>query len=39
MAYTTNDDEPDKINFLYKFVLGECPRSFGLNVASMAGLK
>ena len=24
--------------FLYKFVKGECPMSFGINVARMAGL-
>jgi DNA mismatch repair protein MSH6 len=27
-----------KINFTYKFTKGECPKSFGMNVASMSGL-
>ena len=25
--------------FLYKFVKGECPMSFGINVARMAGIQ
>lgn len=29
----------ETITFLYKFVQGECPMSFGLNVARMAGIK
>ncbi|TNV85716.1 hypothetical protein FGO68_gene17605 [Halteria grandinella] len=33
-----NPDDCDRITFLYKFVQGECPRSFGMNVARMAGL-
>lgn len=32
------DSDCDRITFLYKFVEGECPRSFGMNVAHMAGL-
>lgn len=28
----------DQVTFLYKFIKGECPKSFGLNVARMAGL-
>ena len=32
------DEECDRITFLYKFIEGECPRSFGMNVARMAGL-
>ena len=32
------DEECDRITFLYKFVEGDCPRSFGMNVARMAGL-
>ena len=32
------DAETDTITFLYKFIKGECPQSFGLNVARMAGL-
>ena len=32
------DEDCDSITFLYKFVEGECPRSFGMNVARMAGL-
>lgn len=31
-------EDCDRITFLYKFVEGECPRSFGMNVAHMAGL-
>ena len=32
------DEDCDRITFLYKFIEGECPRSFGMNVARMAGL-
>mmetsp|Transcript_21387 Transcript_21387/g.33084 ORF Transcript_21387/g.33084 Transcript_21387/m.33084 type:complete len:88 (+) Transcript_21387:3255-3518(+) len=28
----------DRITFLYKFIRGECPQSFGLNVARLAGI-
>jgi len=28
----------EKIHFLYKLVKGECPKSFGMNVAMMSGL-
>lgn len=39
MAFKQNDpNRNDSITFLYKFVKGECPHSFGLNVARMAGL-
>lgn len=38
MAYKMQDEDGDQILFLYKFVKGECPKSFGLNVARMAGL-
>lgn len=39
MAFKQQDpSKNDKISFLYKFVKGECPLSFGLNVARMAGL-
>ena len=27
-----------RVTFLYKFIKGECPQSFGLNVAKMSGL-
>lgn len=47
-AHTSNEDnddmpssssgDSDRITFLYKFIEGECPRSFGMNVAHMAGL-
>ncbi len=42
-ALLKNDEEAtsedcDRITFLYKFIEGECPRSFGMNVAHMAGL-
>ena len=38
MACKFTDRDVDKITFLYKFVKGECPMSFGLNVARMAGM-
>lgn len=37
MAYKANESG-DQVIFLYKFVKGECPKSFGLNVARMAGV-
>lgn len=37
MSYKANESG-DHVIFLYKFVEGECPMSFGLNVARMAGL-
>jgi DNA mismatch repair protein MSH6 len=37
MSYVANE-EKDNITFLYKFVKGECPMSFGINVARMAGV-
>ena len=37
MAYVANEEQ-DSITFLYKFVKGECPLSFGMNVARMAGI-
>lgn len=35
-----NDEDPtqEKITFLYKFVAGACPKSYGFNVARLAGL-
>jgi DNA mismatch repair protein MSH6 len=38
MACKAHPTEKDRIEFLYKFVKGECPSSFGINVAKMAGL-
>ncbi|CDW72387.1 dna mismatch repair protein msh6 [Stylonychia lemnae] len=38
MACKQNEHEQDKIIFLYKFIKGDCPESFGMNVARMAGL-
>ena len=32
------DEDGETITFLYKFIKGECPQSFGLNVARMSGL-
>lgn len=32
------DEDGEKVTFLYKFIRGECPKSFGINVARMAGL-
>ena len=37
MAYKANESG-DHVVFLYKFQKGECPQSFGINVARMAGL-
>ena len=37
MSYRANE-KGDHVIFLYKFVKGECPMSFGINVARMAGL-
>jgi len=37
MAYKANESG-DQVVFLYKFIKGECPKSFGLNVARMAGI-
>jgi len=37
MAYKANE-AGDQVIFLYKFVKGTCPKSFGLNVARMAGI-
>lgn len=37
MAYKANEAK-DEVMFLYKFVKGECPMSFGINVARMAGI-
>ena len=37
MAFKASE-ETDRIVFLYKFIEGDCPKSFGLNVAKMAGL-
>ena len=38
MQYRKDPRNEHQINFLYKFVRGECPNSFGLNIAVMAGL-
>ena len=32
------DPKQDKVLFLYKFIKGECPASFGINVAKMANI-
>ena len=37
MACRANEAQ-DEVVFLYKFQPGECPQSFGLNVARMAGI-
>lgn len=36
MAFKATDS--DTVVFLYKFIQGDCPQSFGLNVARLAGL-
>lgn len=33
-----DDDGRERVTFLYKFVEGACPRSYGFNVAAMAGV-
>jgi len=38
MGFRQESKKQHKITFLYKFVEGACPSSFGLNVARMAGL-
>jgi DNA mismatch repair protein MSH6 len=38
MSFKKDLQNEHKIQFLYKFVRGECPSSFGLNIALMAGL-
>ncbi len=37
MACKANEAK-DEVLFLYKFQPGECPQSFGINVARMAGI-
>lgn len=37
MAFRANE-EKDQVMFLYRFVKGECPMSFGINVARIAGI-
>ena len=37
MAFRASPNR-DEIMFLYKFVKGECPTSFGINVARLAGI-
>jgi DNA mismatch repair protein MSH6 len=37
MACRANE-ERDEVMFLYRFEKGECPMSFGINVARMAGI-
>jgi len=32
------DPKSEHVTFLYKFQLGECPKSYGINVARLAGL-
>lgn len=36
-----NDEDPNKetVTFLYKMAKGRCPKSYGFNVARLAGLK
>ena len=37
MSYRSNE-EGDRVMFMYKFIKGNCPKSFGINVARMAGI-
>lgn len=32
------EDDEESITFLYKFVEGACPKSYGFNAARLAGL-
>jgi len=36
MSYRSNNN--DKVMFMYKFIRGECLKSFGINVARMTGI-
>ena len=38
MGFREDEVKEHRITFLYRFVEGACPSSFGLNVARMAGL-
>jgi DNA mismatch repair protein MSH6 len=38
MACKEDPKHLEKITFLYKFTKGECPKSFGMNVAIISGL-
>lgn len=40
MVENENDDDPtqETITFLYKFVSGACPKSYGFNAARLANL-
>lgn len=38
MSCRQDKNKLDQIKFLYKFKKGECPKSFGMNVAIMSGL-
>jgi DNA mismatch repair protein MSH6 len=37
MSFRANN-ENDRVLFMYKFIKGHCPMSFGINVARMAGI-
>ena len=38
MACKINPEHVEKIQLLYKFCKGECPKSFGMNVAINSGI-
>jgi len=38
LFHMASKQEEENVTFLYKFKRGECPKSFGINVARMAGL-
>lgn len=38
MSCKINSDHREKIQLLYKFCKGECPKSFGMNVAIKSGI-
>lgn len=39
MQCVVHDDAEQKVTFLYKLVKGMCPKSYGINVARLAGLQ
>ena len=38
MVENENEHSKETITFLYKFVKGACPKSYGFNAAGLAGI-
>ena len=38
MIENEDDEEEENITFLYKFIEGACPKSYGFNAARLAGI-